>query len=385
MVQIAIKYKLDYLFVGLLSLVVFAFIIKNVDTDIQTHMEMVKQLNNGGDTHAVHGLYFFLINLFSFFSSDTYLLAIASLMVLTIFSLLKYQVTTYVIRDYCKQNHIVIANKVLVLSTLGLFLCFSIPDVYQWFVLNRMYLGKIPPHVWHNSTTIILIPLALLLFYEQYKALFVYKSITTKGIIILTLLVVANALAKPSFLFVFIPITSIYVLLDLKKKYMFLIPLSIGVLIIGLQTLALQKLGYSSGSVVSFSTPFEVYLSRTPIWYFPMGLVFTYLFPLILVFSVKGLAKERIWLYTAWMTALGIFISKTVVENGIQKFDGNFSWQNVVCCYIMFVVSVVLGFKVYSRGSLTKNRMRIIVFTFCLHVIAGGIYLLKIFLTKSYA
>lgn len=118
---------------------------------------------------------------------------------------------------------------------LALLFCFAIPEIYNFFFLKKMYLGRTPSVVWHNSTIIAVFPFAILLFWRQLR-LFDSKdtSLFNKDVLIVILLVVLNILIKPSFIFVFIPVTAVLILRDFRineyKKYAIkLFPLFIGV------------------------------------------------------------------------------------------------------------------------------------------------------------
>ncbi len=100
-----------------------------------------------------------------------------------------------------------------------------------------MYLGKTVSNVWHNSTIIFLFPFALILFWEEYKIIY-KKGYCNKGKILLVfILVVLNALIKPSFLFVFIPASLFLILFNndirLLRKIKIALPLFLGTFFLG--------------------------------------------------------------------------------------------------------------------------------------------------------
>jgi hypothetical protein len=75
-----------------------------------------------------------------------------------------------------------------------------------------MYLSKFVPLVWHNSTTILLFPFAILLFWKQLKMLDTKNEISAKEIAVINILVVLNLLIKPSFIFAYAPVTFMFLM-----------------------------------------------------------------------------------------------------------------------------------------------------------------------------
>ena len=256
-----------------------------------------------------------------------------------------------------------------------------------------MYIGKIPPTVWHNSTTIVLFPFALLLFYKQYQSIISKKPLRWTSILVTSLLVLLNAFAKPSFLLVYIPVTSFFLIKNIGKEQLCtilikLMPIILGTVIVSSYFVILYILGGNDLNEpthsISLSIPFEVYTKRTPIFYFPFSLILTFTFPITFYLLYPNQLYTTLTKYSLSLTVLGILISKVVIENGPRKFDGNFYWQNVICCYLMVIVTLMSLFSQSQKTAISRRNKKILSFVFSIHVVSGIVYLLKIFLTRKY-
>ena len=393
LISIFFDKKYDYLLIIIVGILLFSFLINFVDTDIQVHNEKINQINIGTRDYPVHLLYFFIVNILSFFSNNKILISISSVTVLTSFVLLKYLITKYILSDYSKNSNFKISDTKISLISSALLLFFSIPDAYQWFSFNRMYIGKIPPTVWHNSTTIVLFPFALLLFYKQYQSIISKKPLRWTSILVTSLLVLLNAFAKPSFLLVYIPVTSFFLIKNIGKEQLCtilikLMPIILGTVIVSSYFVILYILGGNDLNEpthsISLSIPFEVYTKRTPIFYFPFSLILTFTFPITFYLLYPNQLYTTLTKYSLSLTVLGILISKVVIENGPRKFDGNFYWQNVICCYLMVIVTLMSLFSQSQKKAISRRNKKILSFVFSIHVVSGIVYLLKIFLTRKY-
>ncbi|WP_299901526.1 hypothetical protein [uncultured Aquimarina sp.] len=384
----------DAILIFVLLMAIFVPIANYLSTDIPDHIQWIIRVNEGNASYSPHFLFFFLVNLFSFFSSNVSLMLFVASVLLSLATVGKYLISKEVVSSSVLDiAHPYKKNIIKTLSFMLLF-CFAIPDFYNFFFLKKMYLGRTPSVVWHNSTIIAVFPFALLLFWRQLK-LFdrEYSSIFHKDLLIVTVLIVLNVLIKPSFIFVFIPVSVVLILKDFSiqdyKKYVIkLFPIFIGAIFILIQYISIYN--YQIGSFqakessLAIAAPFDFLRHFAPGWYVPIAFFFSFTFPIATVFYYRDILKFKPFKYAFYLTFVGIVISAFIVETGPRRFHGNLVWQNIICAYLLMLTTVTyLIPTLWSKDRFSKKNI-ILWSLFTLHFLSGILYLIKIYFTKSY-
>jgi len=390
-----IKHKnLDVISIFVVFLAIFIAIANYLATDIPDHIQSIVRVNSGEAYYSPHFLFFFIVNFFSFFSSNISLMLFVTAVLLSLASVGKYLISKEIISElHLGLEHQYKVNVVKIISFALLF-CFAIPDFYNFFFLEKMYLGRTPSVVWHNSTIIAVFPFSVLLFWKQYKLLEnEFTSWFNKDIWIVILLIILNILIKPSFVFVFIPVTAVLVLKDFKvqdyKKYVIrLLPLVIGGVLILAQYISIYY--YQIGSFqaekssLTIASPFELLRHFVPGWYVPIAFLFSFAFPIATIVCYKEILKFKPFKYAFYLTVAGILLSALVVETGPRRFHGNLAWQNVICAYLLMLTTVTyLIPKLWIKNRFSKKNI-LLWSLFIVHFLSGVLYLIKIYFTKSY-
>src|SRR5688572_15786914 len=155
------------------SVLLFSIIIYKDYPDIPHHNRFVTDWLNGVDSVKLYSIYYFVLLVFSFFQDNLLLIHIVSIIVLTFAVLSKYRIAETILIN---QNEPVSKKSITVfgseISTGAFFaiiiftLCISQNLIYK--PSATMSLGYIPVNTWHNSTTIFLMPFALVLFYRSW-------------------------------------------------------------------------------------------------------------------------------------------------------------------------------------------------------------------------
>lgn len=384
----------DNMLVFVLSISIFLAILHFINTDVQIHLESIVRVNNGSAAYAPHFLFFFAVNFLSFFSSNISLMFFVSAVVLSLATVGKFIVSKEIISELTLlSKH---ENKIMVIKVLSFMLlfCFAIPDVYNFFVLKKMYLGRTPSVVWHNSTIISVFPFAILLFWKQLKMFDnIYKSLYHRDILIVSILVCLNIVIKPSFIFVFVPVTIFIILKDFRKTNLRdclikLFPVFLAVVFLGIQYVTIYN--YQIGSFqaekssIAITVPFEFFRHFIPSWYIPVSFVFSFAFPMITVLYYRDVLKYKPFLYALYLTLMGVFISAIFNEAGPRKFHGNLVWQNIICTYLLFLTTVSFVLPKFFKVKRYPKEMNIIGLIFIVHFLSGVLYLFKMYFTKSY-
>ena len=379
-----LKKYFDSILVFLCSFFIFNFILDYVSSDIELHINNLIRIKSLDSTYPSNFLLYFLINIFSVFSNDRSTIEFATIFILTLSVLAKYLISKKIISE--------LTDRYIYILSLGMILFFAIPDPFSIFILKKMYLGKIVPNIWHNPTTILVLPFALLLFWKQ---LYVLKEKENINLILLHLLVFINVIIKPSFLFVYIPVTFFFLLslIRIRGFRWFCInttPLLTGSLLLVIQyyLIYFMQTGISQKEIsgIMISKPFELFLHSVPAYYLPFSFLFSFLFPIISIIFFRDILSYQPFIYSLSLLLFGILISTFIIESGPRMTHGNFLWQNIICSYL-FILSTILFLlkKIKDNTDLFNLKIKILIAVFFLHVFSGVLYLIKIGITLDYA
>jgi len=263
----------------------------------------------------------------------------------------------------------------------------------------RLYLGELSPNVWHNSTVICLFPFAIMLFSQTIHC--VKEGFTFKNSLIVALLVIINALIKPSYLFAYCCLPVAYYLYFGFRKELVIICVLIGIVIaiIGVET---AYLFFQESDPYAFKTentkngieidPFytwDLFSFNMPLSFFS-----SLLFPLAFLLFYKKSLKNNFALGFAWITflaALTIFIFFS--ESGYRKMHGNFMWTVIPATYLLFAVTLGNLFKKINQAQSSNYialffqqswKVNTLIIFFILHVVSGAGYIFKLLYFKSF-
>ena len=385
--------NLDAILLFIFCAGVFTFLIAFVSTDITVHIAHIESINANKNVYPSNFGFYLLINLLSGFSSIKGVEYVNTIMLLSVAAVAKYVISKKIILELNPSTFDENKRNELKIVALALFFCFAIPDPFLVFVLREYYLGRFAPIVWHNSTTILVFPFAILLFWQQLNVLNTSKIASSKEILFLNILVVLNAIIKPSFIFVYAPVTFFFLIAkfkDTKLKVLLLniTPIFTAVLVVFMQTFLIYKLGLGSfqkdKSSIAIGYPFKVLTQWAPMWYLPISLILSFALPIFTLTAYKESLKYRPLLYALSLTIAGLIISALFYETGPRFEHGNFIWQNVICAYLMFLSTLAfLSPKILDTTTWTYKE-RIVFVLLAMHVLSGLLYLIKIGQTLSY-
>lgn len=390
-----LKYKnIDSVFLFVLCFTLFWFIIKYLPTDMGAHLSSIIRVNNGESSYSPHFLFFFVVNFLSFFSSNVFLMSLVTTLMLTAATVAKYNVSKEMLLEATFDSKFSYKSFIVKCIAFALIFCFAIPDIYNFFVLKRMYLGRIPSVVWHNSTIIAVFPFAILLFWKQLKSFDnKYSSPLEKDILIITVLVVLNILIKPSFIFAYMPVTTYFILKEfkvngLKSCLVKFFPLIVGGLVMLVQYISIYH--YQTGSMqlgkssLTIGKPFEFFRAFIPAWYIPVSLFFSFAFPITAIYYHRSILKNKTFFYALTLTIFAVLLSAFIVEDGPRRLHGNFTWQNIICAYILLLATAVYLAPKLMNTKETSVKQKVILWgVFVLHFLSGILYLFKLYFVGS--
>jgi hypothetical protein len=354
-----------FLYVVLLSLVssyIFYTILQNKWPDLYDHA--VLYTKPWGPEIYSHVLYFLVLAIVTFNSTAPATVYLATIIVLTGCVVWKYAIIT----DFIQQHSL----RKPAMAFFAFCLCFIHAIPYRF---PEFYIGQFTGNVLHNSTTIMLVPLALLQFRYSLDLLKKYQDSTSYKLIVVTIL--AN-LVKPNFFLCYatvFPVVLFYINAYRLNRRFFLSVIHIfaGVLVLVFEYLVTYRgSDHSAGLLIA---PFRVWDHYTANKL--AALLSSLLFPLIYsLLFLKKVLREMMLLYAWLLYICGLAIFILFCESGSRMYHGNFIWQMVPCTLVLFMVSLVSwSAQVFQRFH-WKNLLCLSAFS--LHVLAGAAYVIKI-------
>ncbi len=341
----------------------------HVVSDFSAHIKLVVKGSMEG-VFPSYPFYHILLYLLSFGTRDITYISLLSVIVLTCFVALKVVFSYFMINEEGHSHW-----KSVIIS---LILIFTMP-IFNWWSKN-IYLGQLTPNVWHNPTTIVSMPLALILFFYTYRKL---NNLDLKSYFIISGLVIINLLCKPNYLLAFLPVFIIFLAIRFIKNKDFkilrgivIITLS-SVLVLICQFLLIYGDNNASSGIVF--APFAVWSHYSP--NILASLILSIAFPLayiIFYFSKARVNKSIILSWVIFIVSLLQFMFLT--ESGIRGLDGNFGWGCFISLYILFLTTAIDFFK--QKFSIRYSLVLIIL---SLHLLSGSYYFHKLFLGLGFA
>lgn len=252
--------------------------------------------------------------------------------------------------------------------------------------IGLRYPQFIPANVWHNSTTALLMPLALGLFMVSIAYL---REPARRRLWVMLVLLVVNILAKPSFALCFLVAFPVAVFLRNRRTGPLvaltgpvLLCLAGGVVLIA-QYVYIYVAGLGNPLVQSsgiYVAPFHVWSRYSPS--IALCLVASYAFPAAALALGGSAVRGRLVVrYALGLAVAGLAWFALMGEKGHQEFHGNFMWQAIVTSYILFAAAVG-AVLTWIRETKLGWRQYTVLVIFALHV-AGGVQYLAWWLTYN--
>lgn len=338
------------------------------------YLQVVLMMNKWGPEVYSHILYFLLVRSITFSSTNLHVVFLAIIFLLAFFTIWKYIIIYRLTGRYARENNIRISGSVIAFMSFCLCLVHSIP--YRW---PNWYIGQFTGNIWHNPTTIMLVPFALLQFGYSLDLLRGYDRVINNKLILFTILAI---LIKPNFFIcyaiIFPPLLLVRNLFRLDRRFYLSMAhvLAGGVILIIEYVVTYQG---NKGKADILVRPFLV-------WDFYVNsrltaLITSVFFPLLYsLLNFKYVIKNTMLTY-AWLLFIsGLCLFILFCESGPRMFDANFIWQMVPCTLILFVAITLDWLKTLSQKRINPWGIRngVFTFSFLLHVMAGALYIPKL-------
>jgi hypothetical protein len=224
-------------------------------------------------------------------------------------------------------------------ACIAVVLAFAMP-IINWWNYQSVYLGQIAPTVWHNATTIVVMPVVILLFRASLRCL---EEPHRKNVVLTAGLGMLSALIKPSYAIAWLPVFIPWFCLraylsngmslqQLAKKVAILVgPMMIVFLVQGL-------LIKSSGNGRVIVSPFGVWSLYSP--HPAFSSLLSLAFPTaVLILYRHCLRRDAGVLLALLVFAVALLQFILLAEDGSRFRHGNFAWGSFMALYTLFLSS----------------------------------------------
>ncbi len=364
-------------------------IVKGCDSDISLHAQAVADMVSGKIGFQPNFLYYEAVYWLSGFSGEVGQLTLASILLVSLAKAATIYTSGSLFLTLAPNWPGTSLRPKHLAAFILLVLSFQLLHSISYKLWIPRYIGQFTPTLWHNSTTIVLIPIATLLFQYTYLQL---QQHAARRLWAIGTLALVSCFIKPTFFIVLAPAYGLLVLfgtMPMRAKIASLAPLVAAVAVVGAMTVAIyvfnlgsQYKGESSVTIKPFFTWLYVLNHR---WLLlPISLVLSILFPVAIsgyfYFVKKEYTKLIHYITLVFTFALLIFI--LFLEQGPRMLHGNFGWQLHVASHIWFVVGAALLYRVWlEKKPLVFWALSSL---YLLHLASGILYLRFYFTGCSY-
>ena len=360
--------------IGLLSVVAFyPQIFGHHNTDIHNHLLAVQEMSQRWQWN-LYSIFFLLVYELSLGTGNFFGISCAAMGVLTLSVIFKGILSYLVVKNATGRK------LTAACAAIALVLVMPLPN---WWKPDQIYLDKIAPNLWFNSTGILTMPFAILLFFSAIAWL---RKLSLRSWLWVLIFCLMSLLTKPNYVLALMPALGIAVLIrvaglqreEIARTLLFFA----GLALVAICVLALQyadtyvaSSGTPSASGESAHTiiaPFAVWRVYSP--NIPASLLLSIAFPLgvtILYFREVKTNPTMLLAWGIWAAAMLQYI--LLAESGEYLADGNWGWGSNIAMYIVFLVSAMVFLR--QPRSLRYYSVAIL---FSLHLATGIYYFVKI-------
>jgi hypothetical protein len=212
--------------------------------------------------------------------------------------------------------------------------------IMNWWNYQSVYLGQIAPTIWHNSTTILVMPAVILLFRASLKCL---KEPNFKNAAVTAGLSVLSALIKPSYAIAWLPVFVPWFCLrayigngTALRQLARQVAILVGPMMLLLFVQGLLVAGYLNATVIV--SPFGVWSLYSPHPVF--SALLSLAFPMAVLILYRDSLRRDVGLQLAWLVfAVALLQFMLLAEGGDRFSAGNFFWGAYMAAYVLFLSS----------------------------------------------
>lgn len=268
----------------------------------------------------------------------------------------------------------------------GLILNLVMPCFIKGFSDGR-YIGMQSANIWHNSTYLVMKPLAVLcvILYLQIESR-IRQNISVKKLLLFCAALAVTTAVKPSFITVFAPAMLLFLIADLISGVPFGRLFCFGLCVVpSLAVILIQNAILFGASTGEGWTIAPGAVLRMHSGYPAAAAVLSVLFPLLAaLFYWKDLLQKTA-LFICLMGLIGFAELFLFSETGKRAQDGNFMWGYSFSLLLMFAGTLILWWKKLISFLLSRHnapRLTACRLFFCTVALAYHLYCGLLFFTR---
>lgn len=357
-----------------ISLLVFVSImVLGIQTDIQTHI-IRNSYPNPSPGLMPNFLFYWAVWLLSFVLRSKMLMGGVVAIILALAVLWKFFLSSRIISTDLNDSEKAPLESWVRFSSVALIFLFSLPVDLN---IQHYYLGQFPANIWHNSTTIVVMPFVILAFDSccQY-----FTNSDNKSLRRLFLWSILIYIIKPSILPILVIVFPVFTLVQYGFKRPFVLSLIYGAFFGALLLLPMLWMqsggtGRNEGGGLEFAL-FKVWsLYSNNYW---ASILASLLFPVVcLILYLKMVIRDVSLMFSWAIWILSFLLFAFVNETGSSLKAGNFGWQVIMATYLLFLTNLVFFNRIRAGREKVFWKERVVVSIFGLHLISGMVYLFK--------
>jgi hypothetical protein len=351
----------------LYGIIILVFKVDRPDLDLHIGIaEKAIATNN----YPVHPIFFFLLELFSFFTHQYPLFLFAGFIIFSAAQYFKIILSLKILQEYYNRD----ITFLLFLAVLVLQAAIPIPFFSENFMINSISLNY-----FHNGTLNVSIPFALAMVLNMMRFL---KTEENQYFKMALLFAVLTCLSKPSFLFCFAPVFPFAVLVKRGFALPFLKIVLFSTLIVFV--IIAQTLYLRTNNFVAFQAKFQfLFLFGSPMNHLRvLAEGFTIGWAILLCFH-RRIFDDLFTFAAFFFVLLGYFISFSFIDYIDGALAPNFVWQSTIVNYLFVLLAIPLFIPQTSLLQLNwKSGLCSLVLL--VHGVCGLIYLKNVCLIKIF-
>jgi hypothetical protein len=253
-------------------------------------------------------------------------------------------------------------------AVVAVALAFVMPIV-NWWNYKSVYLGQIAPTIWHNSTTILVMPVVIVLFYMSLEFL---RTPSLRNAALTSTLCVLSAAIKPSYVIALMPVLAAWFCYTagIQKKMRLQTVATTAAILLGPVAFVLLVQGLIVSAYLdtrAIVAPFAVWSLYSP---HPLAsLILSLAFPLAVLLLYRDNRRGNEALVLAWAVfAIALLQFVLLAEPGPRFSAANFLWGPCMALYLVFLASA----EVFCRQPMSARS--VVVLTFFLLHLGSGVY-----------
>lgn len=350
--------------------------IGHIPTDTGAHARFAQNVWQGTEDWPPNFLFYALLITIGEAINDTADLRISTAIVLGVAGAAKAYLTLWLLDSLTPR----LPFRSLAIAAAVLLFSFSLPVALILGKSLHYFLGSVPPNVWHNATTMFLMPFAIAAFALQLQD---FQERGDRRTAAIAILISLGVVAKPSYFLAYAPATALlalFVYRDMRARLTSMIPSLAGGILTIVLFIAIYYLQHGShqdgASAITFA-PMATWQTFVPASEIPLAIFGSFLVPI--AYFAAGLRPDHALAmgYAGLQLAIALLIFVLAAETGPRATHGNLFWQTIVCSFLLHGVILADLLAKFQRGA-RQRSVFLCLGLFALMAISGVIYLFRL-------